>query len=130
DVEPNERGQRVLTRFKPHKVPAPALVRILENLGWQRGQAWDGGLFHLHAKPFPTLGVTAVVQYDGIPMGAIVDWDDQSIDEVYLTDRAVKSALELDWGGQGSAKVAWGNVDPIVRSEVLADIAAVLEKAR
>ena len=48
-------------------------------LGWQRGTPQDGGIFYLHAKPFPSIGVTAVVEYDGVPVGYMVDWDDQSI---------------------------------------------------
>jgi hypothetical protein len=63
-------------------------------------------------------------------MGYMVDWDDQALEHVFVVDGAVKTALDLDWGAHNIRKFAWGDVDPIVRSEVLADIAAVLEKAR
>jgi hypothetical protein len=133
DVEERERGERVLSRFARRKVGASTLVRILENLGWQRGQAFDAGMFHLHAKPFPSLGVTAVVQYEGIPMGYMADWEDQAIEQVYVVGEAA-SAHDLGWGTGYDVKSGrmrpWGEVDPIVRSEVLADVAAVLEKAR
>ena len=96
--------------------------------------ALDNGIFTLHAKPFPSLGVTAVVQYDGIPMGYMVDWEDQALERVYVLGEAVRSAHDLGWGAphdvKAPAMLRWGDVDPIVRSEVLADVAAVLEKAR
>jgi len=134
DVEPSERDQRILTRFHERKIGASTLVRMLENLGWQRGQAFDAGIFHLHAKPFPSLGVTAAIQYEGVPMGYMVDWEDQAIEKVYVVGEAVRSAHDLGWGDEYDVKEQrmrpWGEVDPIVRSEVLADIAAILEKAR
>jgi predicted DNA-binding WGR domain protein len=131
-LAPDDERQRELTRFKDRKVAAAALVRILENLGWQRGAAFDAGIFTLHAKAFPALGVTAVVEYEGVPMGYMVDWEDQSIERCYVVD-GVRSAHDFGWGAgdrRGTKPLPWGSVDPIVCSEVLADVASILEKAR
>ncbi|MDA0173309.1 DUF4132 domain-containing protein, partial [Solirubrobacter taibaiensis] len=131
DVEPSERKEVFLTRFDRRKVPASTLVRMLENASWQRGQPQDAGIFYLHAKAFPALGVTAVVEYDGIPVGIGYDWDDQAIERAYVVDDLVTPET-LDFGShwRKDRRLKWGDVDPIVRSEVLADIAAIVEKAR
>ena len=93
-------------------------------LGWQRGTPQDGGVFYLHAKPFPSIGMTAVVEYDGVPVGYMVDWDDQSIERAYVVAGLVTPDT-LDFGSRwrkGDKRLKWRDVDPIVRSEVLADI--------
>ena len=105
---------------------------MLENAGWQRGTPQDGGVFYLHAKPFPSIGMTAVVEYDGVPVGYMVDWDDQSIERAYVVDGLVTPDT-LDFGSRwrkGDKRLKWRDVDPIVRSEVLADIATIMEKAQ
>jgi hypothetical protein len=78
--------------------------------------------------------MTAVVRYDGVPMGYMVDWDDQSLEEVYVLP-GIRTADDLGWGDsydrrRGAKPLKWGEVDAIIRSEVLADVAALLEKAR
>ena len=91
-------------------------------------------MFHLHAKPFPALGMTAVVQYDGVPMGYMVDWDDQAIERGLRRRTGAQVAPTTSAGaiatGAGRQRLRWGEVDPIVRSEVLADVAAIVEKAK
>jgi hypothetical protein len=127
-----ERGEVFLTRFEHRKVAAAALVRMLENAGWQRGTPQDAGMFYLHAKQFPSIGMTAVVEYDGVPVGYMVDWDDQSIERAYVVAGLVTPDT-LDFGSRwrkGDKRLKWRDVDPIVRSEVLADIATIMEKAK
>lgn len=130
DVDEDERAATDLTRFAGRALGAAAMVRVLENLGWERGAALDNGIFSLHAKPFPALGVTAVVEYEGVPMGYMVEWEDQSIEHCYVLGRTVGSAHDLGWGAAADDPgTAWGEVDPIVRSEVLADLHALVDRA-
>lgn len=134
DVDADDRTNEDITRFSERRVAAATLVRTLDNLGWQRGQPQDGGVFTVHAKPFPALDVTAVVEYGGVPVGYMVDWEDQAIEHCYVLDRALRSTHELGYGWTDSAdgyrRLRWEAVDSIVRSEVLADVATLLEKAR
>ena len=129
DVEDAERDATDLTRFAERRVGAAALLRTLEDRGWERGVALDNGVFCLHAKPFPALGVTAVVLYPGVAMGLGFDEEDQAIEHFLVLRRAVRSAHELGWDPHGEPRLRWGDVDPVVRSEVLADVHAVLAKA-
>jgi hypothetical protein len=129
DVEDDERGTPLLTRFARHDLGAAAMVRVLEDRGWERGSAAEHGRYSEHAKPFPALGVTAVVEYQGVPMGSTADADDQRIELCYVLDRALGSAHDLDRNSDVGTPVAWGEVDRIVRSEVLADLHILVEKA-
>ena len=77
--------------------------------------------------------MTAVVQYDGVPMGYMVDWEDQSIEERLRAHRAQerrRPGLGRSVRPPRATRLKWGEVDPIVRSEVLADVATIVEKAR
>lgn len=130
DLEPDELDERDLKRYAKAKVPAVTLVGILERTGWLRGPALDNGIFSVHTRPFEHADVTAVVEYEGIPMGYMVDWDDQAIEHCYV----VKGTVEPDWhwDTRRALKNAlrWRDVDPIVRSEVLGSLNALASKAR
>ena len=102
-------AQPVLS-FK-ERIGAGTLVRVLESRGWLRGPVGDAAIFDLHTKPFET--VVAVIEYQpGIQVTRYADVEDQTMSRVYLQDRA-----------------PW-SIDPIVASEVMVDVQAVLEKAR
>ena len=135
DIAPEDREAESVTRFSHRKVAAATLVRTLDGLGWERGEPMDGGVFTLHAKPFPALDVTAVIEYEGVPVGYMLDSEDQAVERCYVIPRALRSARELGYGlsdlwDAPPDRLRWKEVDPIVRSEVLADVAAVVEKAR
>ena len=128
DVEPAELDQHDITRFAAHKVPPTTLVGILERTGWSRGPALDGGLFHVHTRYFRHADISVVVSYDGIPMGYMVDWEDQAVEHCY----AVKgeSAAEWDYDLRRGRALRWREVDPIVRSEALRTVHAIVARAR
>jgi Domain of unknown function (DUF4132) len=85
-------------------LPAPTLVFGLEQRGWRRGRAWDGGSFSEHTKRFGE--VTAVVHYSGaVGMGYI--------------DASEKLVLERV-GFERPARL--DTIDPIILSEVLRDV--------
>jgi predicted DNA-binding WGR domain protein len=125
-LEPDEVEATALTRFNEVTVPASSLVSTLERLGWTRGFPEDAGVFYDHSKHFPAAGVTAVVTYPGVPMGMIVDWEDQRIEHCVVVpdDRARSGYWHRPEG------IPLGRVDPIVISEVLADLHVIAGKAR
>lgn len=132
DIEPGERGERDLTRFAKLKVPAITLVGILERSGWDRGTPQDAGLFHTHSRYFRHADVSAVVSYDGIPVGYMVDWDDQAIEHCYVVRGKSDDVWGWEWDRRERKRTVlrWGDVDPIVRSEVLRTLHAIAAKAR
>ncbi len=77
-----------------------------------------------HFRSSESAGVTAVVAYDGIPVGGFVDWDDQKIEACFFV-----AGPEGD-AGDGERRLALDDVDPIVVSEVCNDLAVLAEKVR
>jgi predicted DNA-binding WGR domain protein len=126
-LEKDEKKQKDISRFNKVALPAPTLVFGLEKFGWVRGLAMDAGCFDEHSKPFPSANVTAVVNYEGnVGMGCI------SLDESltitgchFVPGQRGPAGYEPD-----KKKVALGNVDPVVISEVLTDLTALAAKAK
>lgn len=124
-LEQGEEEQRELCRFKG-KVPAVSLVGTLESLAWERGRPEDAGVFHEHTKPFYGAKVSAVVQYPGVPVGNMVDVEDQEVEKVFF----VPGIYTPQVYPQHEKAVALGKVDPVAVSEVLSDMSTLLSKAR
>ncbi len=79
-----EKGEAKLieiTYFAGPSIPAVSLVGLLDKPGWNRGMPEDVRVFYEHSKPFHGAGVTAAVQYEGVPAGYMVEWDDQHVEK-------------------------------------------------
>jgi hypothetical protein len=127
-LEGDEASQTELTRFQGIKVVAPALVGILEKLGWARGTAMDGGCFDEHSKQFPAADLTAVVHYDGtVGMGYIDPNELLTLGTAYFCP-GMRKPSGYGWGSE--KKVKLGEVSPMVLSEVLAHMHALKSKAK
>jgi hypothetical protein len=125
-----------ITRFKDIEIPIVALVRTLENLGWEKGVLHDHGDYSLHFKYFPAADITAVVgDYEAVfvDLGTYVAEVDK-IDgccflqglQNYLDEYPVSSYLqELK-----DRCIPLGEVDSIVISEVLKDLTTISTKAK
>jgi predicted DNA-binding WGR domain protein len=134
-LEGDEARGKVITRFANVKVPPQALVFILEKKGWQRGLPLDGGMFHFHTKPFVGTGVTAVVEYEGIPVGYYDGWEDQAMERVYFLPFLLVGSLTWDdYRGDRyphvDKAVALSTVDPLAISEVLSDLSVIASKGK
>ncbi|HEY6126245.1 MAG TPA: DUF4132 domain-containing protein, partial [Steroidobacteraceae bacterium] len=68
ELPPDRQNAKELSDFQGHLLEAYALRGRAGKLGYQRGAAEDGGWFHVYEKRFPTLGLTAVVQFTGSPL--------------------------------------------------------------
>ena len=123
-LDKGEVKAKEITRFKGPSVPAVSLVSTLEKLGWARGIPEDGGVFYEHTKPYYSAGVTAVVQYEGVPVGYMVDWEDQHVDTCFF----LKGIYTPEMYPDHKKKLPLGKVDPLVISEVLADLSTVAAK--
>jgi hypothetical protein len=94
-------------------LPAPKLVFGLEKRRWQRWGASDGGSFSGHSKVFSGTPFTAHVGYSGaVGMGYIEDKEMLTIESVTFT-KEKSDALRI------------ADVDAIIVSEVLHDLAAL-----
>jgi predicted DNA-binding WGR domain protein len=125
-LEKGEEKASEIVRFAKKKIASPTLVSTLEKLGWSRGTPEDAGIFSEHSKRFYAADVTAFVEYPGVPVGSIVDWEDQQIERCYFLSglHAPGSYRER----KGAMKL--GQVDAVVLSEVLHDLTLLADKAR
>jgi hypothetical protein len=125
-LEPGEEKETVLARNKGLKIPAVTLVGILDRHGWARGIPEDAGIFHQHSKAFDGAKVTAVIEYEGIPIGAMVDWDDQEVEKCYFIPGIHSPRAYPDYKNP----IHLGQVDPVVISEVLGTLGALAAKSK
>jgi predicted DNA-binding WGR domain protein len=135
-LNPGEETALEITRFKDLEIPIVALVRTLENLGWEKGILHDHGDYSLHFKYFPAADLTAVVgDYEAVfvDLGTYVGEVDKIDGCCFL------SGLQnhLDDYPIGSYRqelkdrcIPLGKVDAIVISEVLKDLTTVAAKAK
>ena len=127
-LSPEEADVTNLERFSTASLPAPTLVFGLEKLGWIRGRPADAGGFSEHVKPFYSSGITAIVDYEpGAYVSSVADSEDQTITGVFFVPR-IYSATE-HWPSHDD-RIPWNQVDPVVVSEVLADLTAIVAKAK
>jgi len=126
-LEPDEAAAQELARYKDVKIAPQTLVYTLERLDWVRGTPRDGSIFDEHSKPFESAGVTAVLTYrDGVPVGYIDDWDDQTLDAcVFVRGITGPSGFRRY---QQLDMVPPREVDSVVISEVLGDLTVVAAK--
>ena len=86
-------------------------------LGYVRGEAEDGGWFHVYRKPFPSLGVQAVLEFTG---NSLPEEDRQAaLESLYFT--AIKGDDESAYSWQ-PGKLALGKVPPVLLSECYNDV--------
>jgi hypothetical protein len=121
---PGEETAKEITRYSGPKINPMAFWGILDTLGWNRGHAGDGGNVCYHTKDFPTAHVQAVIDYEpGIGIGSLQYSGDQTIRRGYF----VPLGEYAGWF-KGDKSVAWGEVDPVVVSEVLGAMAVLASK--
>jgi hypothetical protein len=90
-----------------------------------RGIPQDAGVFYEHSKPFYGANITAIVQYQGVPIGYMDGWDDQSIECCFFLDGIYTPEMYPNH----NKAIKLGDVDAVVISEVLQDLTTIAAKA-
>ena len=120
--EPGDLDLTSITRFKGPKIPGITVYGILERCHWVKDTPADAGGFMQHSKFFPAANVTAFIQYTGMSIGYYEE--PQEIEAVYFVPGHVKP----DWWGNHDNKLPIKAVDPVVVSEVLRLVHAIVAK--
>lgn len=124
-LDKGEEKKKELKRFNNVEIPAVSLVGTLDRLGWARGVPEDGGVFSEHSKPFYGANVTAIVGYEcGIPVGYMEGWEDQKVTECFFIPGIHTPQMYPRY----KDTLSLGNVDPVVLSEVIADLNVLASK--
>jgi len=121
--EPADLEEEEITRFRGPKMPGITVYGMLEKNHWLRDTPADGGGFMQHSKYFPSADVTAFIAYTGMSISYYEE--PQEIEYVYF----VRGHEKPEMWGDHAHRVKIKDVDPVVLSEVLRLVHALLSKA-
>jgi predicted DNA-binding WGR domain protein len=110
-----ERAGSRLARFENATVPTPRLLGMLRR-GWARGEPQDAGVERWFSRE---VGPDRFVVLDldpGIAVGYVDEWPEQSLNAVWLNVRPD------DYWPDRATPLRFGELDPVMASEVLADL--------
>ncbi len=123
-VEPNQHDKKVVDWFEDAAIGTGRLRGLLERRRWVRGEPQDAGHVAWYTKAFPRAELTVKLTMDP---GFGIGWGDDGADQAV-------SSIEFGHGLFGRKDLPWrldqvrlGEVDPIVFSEVLADVHAMAQ---
>ncbi len=99
-----------------------------EKRGWSRGSVGDAAMVHTYWKAFATAGVDAFLQIDGLQ--AFADpFDEAALQWISFVRHGSVSIYNFEDDGLGGSRdkrlIRFGDVPPIVYSEVMADVMAM-----
>nr|WP_273482886.1 DUF4132 domain-containing protein [Kribbella italica] len=106
-----------LTEFEGIQLPAFTLRSTVRRLGYLRGQTLDGPSFDEYAKPFPSIGLTAVISFSG-----------NELPEENRT--VVLGALSFRQAVPDGGPVRLGDVPPVLLAEACRDLRVVAGSGR
>lgn len=99
------------------KVPAGRFVGAFSRHGWERGDVLDAGVYYHHLKYFERIDATAVIEFEGLYIGAPTEAPDQKVEQVCFLPGRVRS---LGWHSLDKLETtALEQIPPVVLSEVL-----------
>ncbi|MCA1596435.1 MAG: DUF4132 domain-containing protein, partial [Chloroflexi bacterium] len=115
-----------ITRFKDIAIPAASVVYGLDKRDWMRGLPGDSGWFNEHTKPFHGANVTAVITYEeGVGAGYITEAEAQKLTAAFFLPGIY---LPQEYWPDHKDRLPLAEIDPVVLSEVLADLALIASK--
>ncbi|AOS64153.1 DUF4132 domain-containing protein [Actinoalloteichus hymeniacidonis] len=116
ELTDEERGAENLTRFAEHgQVPAQAVLGLASR-GWERGDAHDHGEVQWMARPVPGGRRVVISLQPGISLWLGGDAEFQTLTKILLAEGSPANAV------RGRGLVAFGELDAITASEVLAEL--------
>jgi predicted DNA-binding WGR domain protein len=128
-LESTEAQGRSITRFAQTKIPGVAVASFLEKAGWQRGLLQDHGDFHEYYKHFPSAQVTAIVEMEpGLWASNIAEPQEQQLTRCFFRQGLV--APDWYYNRNDDKDIILAQVDPVVMSEVLADLTTLASKGK
>ncbi|WP_083733696.1 DUF4132 domain-containing protein [Actinomadura sp. CNU-125] len=114
-LTPQERDGGRLSRFEGARADIGDLLGLVRR-GWERGDPMDAGLERCVSRELAPDRHLVVSIEPGIPVGDPYDQGDQTLVRVGLADR-------LDgYGTRENPSLRFGDLDPAILSEVLADL--------
>jgi hypothetical protein len=119
---PEEATARRLHRFEGHTVPVGKLLGLTKR-GWERGEPQDAGVERWFSKRLGEDCYLVIGLDEGIAVGALDVFPDQTFEKVWLD----REPWDHHWRSEEYSRT-FGDLDPVVASELLADLEAVTAK--
>lgn len=120
-LEPGEAVGYRLHRFEGLKVPTGKVLG-LQRRGWERGAPQDAGVERWISKRLGDQGCLVIALDTGIAVGVVDMFPEQTLETVWLA-----AAPGDHWPGRYSYPLRFSALDPVVVSELLADLAELTE---
>ncbi|MFI0809476.1 DUF4132 domain-containing protein [Streptomyces echinatus] len=116
-TEEEAAGHR-LTRFEGAKVPVGKLLGLTKR-GWERGEPQDAGVERWFHRRIDDDHYLVIGLDEGIAVGAVDVFPDQTFEYVWL------DSAPGDYWRSGRYTLRFGDLDPVIASEILADLTEV-----
>ncbi|MCX4744447.1 DUF4132 domain-containing protein [Kitasatospora sp. NBC_01287] len=117
-----EAGSARLTRFEGRTVTTGKLLGLVRR-GWERGEPQDAGVERWLSRRLGLGRYLVLAPSEGIAVGAIDAFPEQRVETVWLDTRPG------DHWGRHEYSLRLGELDPVLASEVLADLTDLTEPA-
>jgi hypothetical protein len=115
----NLKEESDISDFLGHMLQAFKLRTRLTKAGYTRGQAEDGGWFHVYKKNFPSLHLEAIIEFTG---NALPETDRPvALQHLYFSRTGDPQSGEAG-GGYGEDKIPLGEVPRVLLSECYNDL--------
>ncbi len=118
------RGSEIV-RHTEARVKPIVFAGIAKRLGYGTGRVGDGGSYFTHAKWFSAAGITAVLRNTGLSIG-YHDTDPVGLEQAYFVPEKFGRG---GWAEEARDKVPLREVDEVVISEILNDMAVLASRA-
>ncbi|KPC70729.1 hypothetical protein ADL35_37980 [Streptomyces sp. NRRL WC-3753] len=118
DEEAN--GHR-LTRFEGVTVPVGKLLGLTKR-GWERGTPEDNGVERWVSRPITRDRHLVIALDEGIAVGMVAEFPDQTLETIWI------DTAPGDYWRSHTYPHRLGDIDPVVASEILADLTDVTAK--
>src|SRR5262249_22180152 len=125
-LEAGEFKEKEVKRAVGFKLPSLSLAGTLEKLGWQRGYLHDHGDYHESYKGLESAGIRAVAEHEPgmfAEKADLIDPEQKVTRCIFLRGNEAPGWRTNEW-----QPVSLGQVDAVVLSEVMADLAALAAK--
>ncbi|MEV6999925.1 DUF4132 domain-containing protein [Streptomyces sp. NPDC093982] len=119
-TEEEAAGHR-LARFEGATAPVGKLLGLTKR-GWERGTPQDAGVERWFSRRMATDRYLVIELDPGIAVGMVEEFGDQKFETVFLDTRPD------DYWRRREYKLRFGGLDPVIASEILADLTEVTAK--
>ncbi|MEJ8670958.1 DUF4132 domain-containing protein [Streptomyces sp. MS1.AVA.1] len=119
-TEEESAGHR-LARFEGASAPVGMLLGLTKR-GWERGTPQDAGVERWFSRRMATDRYLVIELDPGIAVGMVEEFGDQKFETVFLDTRPD------DYWRRREYKLRFGGLDPVIASEILADLTEVTAK--